>query len=109
MFCTNCGEKVADGANVCLKCGKLVEDAAVNTTTGAEKSKIVAALLAWFLGTFGAHNFYLGYTGKAVAQLLITILTCGIGAIGTGIWAIIEMIMILTGSISHDANGNPIK
>ena len=33
------------------------------------KSKVAAGLLAIFLGAFGVHNFYLGYTGKAVAQL----------------------------------------
>lgn len=38
----------------------------------AQKSKIVAGLLGLFLGTLGVHNFYLGYTGKAVAQLLLT-------------------------------------
>lgn len=39
----------------------------------AQKSKIVAGLLGLFLGTLGVHNFYLGYTGKAVAQLLLTL------------------------------------
>ena len=40
----------------------------------AQKSKIVAGLLGLFLGTLGVHNFYLGYTGKAVAQLLLTLI-----------------------------------
>ena len=39
------------------------------------KSKMAAGLLGIFLGSLGIHNFYLGYTGKAVAQLLITILS----------------------------------
>lgn len=72
------------------------------------KSKLIAALLGIFLGPFGAHNFYLGYTTKAVIQLCITFLTCGIGAIVTFIWGIIEGIMILTGSISVDAKGIPL-
>ncbi len=41
------------------------------------KSKMAAGLLGIFLGAFGVHNFYLGYTGKAIAQLLISILSCG--------------------------------
>lgn len=44
-----------------------------------QKSKMAAGLLGIFLGSFGVHNFYLGYTGKAVAQLLHTVLTCGFG------------------------------
>lgn len=73
------------------------------------KSKIAAGLLGIFLGSFGVHNFYLGYTGKAVAQLLITVLTCGIGAAVTSIWGLIEGILILTGSIAVDANGVPLQ
>ena len=45
------------------------------------KNKIVAAALAFFFGTFGVHNFYLGYTGKALFQLLGTLLSCGILAL----------------------------
>jgi len=32
-------------------------------------------LLAYFLGVFGAHNFYIGKTTKGVVQLLLTLLT----------------------------------
>lgn len=79
-----------------------------NTNPNA-KSKMAAGLLGIFLGTFGVHNFYLGYTGKAVAQLLITLLSCGILALVSEIWGLIEGIMILTGSINTDADGNPLK
>lgn len=61
----------------------------------SSKSKIVAGLLGIFLGTFGVHNFYLGRTGKAIAQLLITLLSFGFLAVVSGIWALIEGIMIL--------------
>ena len=70
---------------------------------------MAAGLLAIFLGAFGVHNFYLGYTGKAVAQLLITLLTCGIGAIVSSTWAFIEGIMILTGNINTDADGRRLS
>ncbi|MFT8704975.1 MAG: TM2 domain-containing protein [Bifidobacterium sp.] len=59
------------------------------------KSKIVAGLLAIFFGVFGVHNFYLGRTGRAVAQLLISVLTFGIGAVAVEIWTIVEGIFIL--------------
>ena len=81
-----------------------------NSTTNPElKSKMAAGLFGIFLGSFGVHNFYLGYTGKAVAQLLISLLTCGAGAAISGIWGLIEGILILTGSINKDAQGNPLR
>lgn len=63
----------------------------------AQKSKIVAGLLGLFLGGLGVHNFYLGYTGKAVAQLLLTLIgwIILIGPIISGIWALIEAVLIL--------------
>lgn len=81
-------------------------------TQYSDKSYIAAALLAFFLGAFGAHNFYLGYTRKAVIQLamgLMTIFTLGISGIAVGIWAFVEFILLLTGGISTDGNGRPLK
>lgn len=40
------------------------------TPTVSSKSRIVAALFAFFLGTFGAHHFYLGNSKKGVIYLL---------------------------------------
>ncbi len=74
-----------------------------------QKSKIAAGLLGIFLGVFGVHNFYLGYTGKAVAQLLITVLSCFTLCFVSEIWGLIEGIMILCGSINTDAKGIPLK
>lgn len=66
----------------------------------AQKSKIVAGLLGLFLGGLGVHNFYLGYTGKAVAQLLLTLIgwIILVGPIISGIWALIEAVLILCSS-----------
>ncbi|MEG0693890.1 MAG: TM2 domain-containing protein [Oscillospiraceae bacterium] len=74
-----------------------------------QKSKIAAGVLGILLGSLGIHNFYLGYTGKAIAQLLITLFTCGIGAFATSIWGLVEGILILTGSIAVDGRGVPLK
>ena len=105
-YCPNCGQPTAAHASVCTNCGAPLTPP---VPAGAQKSKVAAGLLAIFLGTLGIHNFYLGNTGKAVAQLLITVLTCGAGAIVTSIWALIEGIMILTGSIATDGKGVPLK
>ncbi|MUH59858.1 TM2 domain-containing protein [Bifidobacterium canis] len=78
-------------------------------STYIPRNKYVAAALALFFGIFGLHNFYLGFTSKAIAQVLITCLTFGIGAIAVLIWSIVEAIQILTadyGTEHHrDARG----
>lgn len=106
-FCHNCGAQTMQGAAVCTNCGIALGNAPVANSQG--KSKLAAGLLGIFLGYFGVHNFYLGNTGKAVAQLLITLLTCGAGSVVSGIWGLIEGILILTGSINTDANGVPLS
>ena len=79
-----------------------------STSSAAPKSKMAAGLLGIFLGWLGIHNFYLGYTGKAVGQLLLSVLSCGILSFVSGIWGLIEGILILTGSINVDAEGNEL-
>ncbi|MEG1027738.1 MAG: TM2 domain-containing protein [Oscillospiraceae bacterium] len=63
------------------------------------KSKIAAGLLGIFLGWIGVHNFYLGFTGKAVAQLILGIFSCGTIS---GIWGLIEGIIILSSNYYVD-------
>ena len=76
---------------------------------GAPKQWIVAVLLAFFLGTLGIHNFYLGYTTKGIIQLVLTLTF--IGLIVSGIWAFIDFIMLLmrSGSYATDAQGQPLQ
>lgn len=103
-FCPNCGSELEPNAQFCVKCGvSVAPEQQINPLN--QKSKIAAGLLGIFLGGFGIHNFYLGYTGKAVGQLVLTICSCGIG----GIWGFIEGILILCGNINTDANGVPLK
>lgn len=72
------------------------------------KSKIAAGLLGILIGCLGIHNFYLGYTGKGLAQLLISVLSLGMLAGISGLWGLIEGILILVGNIDKDAAGNPL-
>ena len=119
-FCSNCGAELNEEQDICLKCGVRVKNINTNNKVDSNpnaKSKMAAGLLGIFLGQFGVHNFYLGYTGKAVAQLLLTIFgyILAIFIIGifmvaaAGIWGLVEGIMILSGSINTDANGVPLK
>lgn len=107
-YCPNCGAPTEQGAVYCVRCG-----AALNSRSyyagNEQKSKIAAGLLGIFLGAFGVHNFYLGYTGKAVAQVLITVLSLGILSGISAIWGLVEGIMILADSIAYDADGIPLR
>ena len=38
-----------------------------------KKSALIAYLLWWFLGSLGAHRFYMGRTASAVCMLLLTL------------------------------------
>jgi len=58
------------------------------------KSRTTFIVLGIFLGMLGVHNFYAGYTGKAVGQLCLSVLTLGYLAIASWIWAIIEICIV---------------
>ena len=85
----------------------------------APKSKILAAVLAFFLGGFGVHNFYLGYTSRGITQLVLyliglatsIILVGFVFLVAVGLWVFIEFIMILIGANGYDrdAEGYPLQ
>jgi TM2 domain-containing membrane protein YozV len=73
----------------------------------SDKSKVVAGLLQ-LLGLFGLvgiGRIYLGYTGLGIAQLVVGLITCGIGAI---IWGIIDAVLMLTDKV-RDPQGRPLR
>lgn len=121
-YCSSCGVSANMGSTFCASCGRPVPQPAgpicpnCNGATGQpypgynpSKSKLTAGLLGIFLGMFGVHNFYLGYTGKAVAQLLITLLSCFILCFVPLIWGMIEGVMLLTDKITVDGRGYPLS
>lgn len=59
-----------------------------------KKDSTLTWLLWWIGGVIGAHRYYHGKTGTAIAMTLITLLTFGIGLIVTGIWALIDLFFI---------------
>lgn len=137
MYCRNCGNEMNDEAVVCVKCGvpagkgtsycphcgaEVNPEAVMCVVCGtkfaepepemSDKSKLAAGLLGIFLGAFGVHNFYLGNTGKAIAQLLlgtVGVLACGIGPAASSIWGLIEGIFILCDNITTDSEGKKLK
>ena len=102
MFCKYCGAEIEENSTYCPRCGKKLEEDTGYTSTfqdlGIEpnrrvkgKSKLAAALLAFFLGDIGIHHFYLGHTGAGI----LSIIFCWTGipeivAIVQGIFMLLE-------------------
>ena len=110
-YCHNCGKETSPGASFCVNCGCSLQAQAQQPQqqaypAGTQKSKLAAGLLGILLGVFGVHNFYLGYTGKAVGQLILGILCCTSPI--SAIWGLVEGVMILCGNINKDAKGIPL-
>ena len=118
--CMNCGSDVQSDANFCPVCGKPVSAADNSAQNAAQqnpvhnasiipdtepKSRLLAGVLGLLLGGLGIHNFYLGNTTRGVIQILVTCITCGIGAI----WGFVEGILILCRQINSDGYGRPLK
>ncbi len=74
---------------------------------GEPQSRVLVGVLGIFLGGFGVHRFLMGYTTIGIIQIIVTVVTCGIGAW----WGIIEGIMVLARAqaFERDAHGRPLK
>ena len=121
MYCKNCGKQIADGTKYCPECGtnnandsypNAAQPIVVNVMNSNSnsninnngysrplKSKVVAALLCFFLGGLGIHRFYVGKIGIGI----IFLLTAGLFGIG----ALIDFIVILCGGF-RDSLGQPL-
>jgi TM2 domain-containing membrane protein YozV len=64
------------------------------------KNRMTFIILGVLLGQFGAHNFFAGYRGKAIAQLCITVLTLGLASPMSWAWAVIDVC-----TVDRDTNG----
>lgn len=94
-FCHNCGAEVNGNQIVCIKCG-----VALNASKGVkssssgngEKSRIVAAVLALFLGYLGLHKFYIGKKKAGIIMLIVSVVGCILAFVPTCIMSIIALI-----------------
>lgn len=67
----------------------------VNSEVEKRKRNMVVAYLLWFfVGIFGAHRYYFGKTKSAIAMTLIVVLTIGLGSLITGIWAVVDAFLM---------------
>lgn len=105
MFCAKCGAQIDNEAIICPKCGCPTANydqpaQYYEYWDGASpKSRLVALLLAIFLGWLGVHRFYLEKTGTGILWLLTG------GCFGIG-W-LVDIILIACGRMC-DAYGLPV-
>ncbi len=92
-FCQNCGAAVAPEAAVCLSCGVALkkEEPAKAEQKLAGQDKITMALICFFLGGIGIHNFMMGEKKKGIGKIIFCFV-CGV----SGILALIDFVKILT-------------
>jgi len=137
LFCSKCGAQLNEGSAFCPRCGvSLAPVVERPQATGdvSPKSRLATSLLAWFLGEFGAHRFYVGKIGTAVIMLVLGVMSgvCWFGGFFGGlaaegeepiwgllliagvlyfavwVWKTIEFIIAVTGNFK-DSQGRTIK
>lgn len=125
MKCNYCGNEVPDGSLTCPSCGGAIQQPQAASQQQAPqgappvqqtvvvvqqgpapvpKSRTIYVILAFFFGGLGIHNFYAGRTGCGIAQLLITLLSCGFLSGIVWIWVLIEMFVV-----TRDGKGVPMR
>ena len=77
-------------AAVCLSCGVAIKKAAAAGGDLGGKDKIVIALVCFFLGGLGIHNFMMGETKKGIVKIVASFCFY----LG-GLLAVIDLIKIL--------------
>ena len=113
-FCPGCGAPTVPLAEICVKCGTRVAKELAGDIS--PKSRLATTLLAFFLGEFGAHRFYVGKNGTAIVMLLLGIVGLAtmwlfvgyVFLIAVGIWAFVDFIVAVVGSM-RDKDGKLIQ
>ncbi len=106
-YCQNCGATTTEGQVVCLNCGFSLQ--AKDSSEESERNMYIAAALAFFLGSIGIHDFYLGYTKRGIIKVVLTVALAiiVIGPAISSIWSLVDFIKILSGSMT-DSDGKKL-
>ena len=95
-YCVECGSLIRKNAEICPECGVRQPETKKTSSSRSSRNYLVALLLSILIGQLGIDRFYLGYIGLGILKLI----TFG----GCGIWWIIDIILIASGSL-RDADG----
>ena len=96
-YCANCGNALPENADFCMNCGVAVKKEKEQTSgnclegTIGGQDKLTIALICFFFGFIGIHNFMMGEKNKGIMKIVFTFV-CGI----SWIFALIDFINILT-------------
>ena len=112
VYCQKCGGQMMPEDRFCRHCGTDATaplmggaaaapaySAAAYTGPVSDSRRLVALLLCFFLGVFGAHRFYVGKIGTGVLWLFT------LGLLGIG-W-LFDLILIVAGEFK-DADGRKV-
>lgn len=97
--CPACGAPIEGHQEKCSYCGAALPKETTTTTNPPrvkknDRNKVVAALLAFFLGVLGVDMFYLGKNTEGVIYLLVSLLTC-VGSVVIGVISLVHMVQYL--------------
>jgi TM2 domain-containing membrane protein YozV len=71
VHCRDCAALISPTAHTCPQCGgRQMVGGGLGPSTASGKNRIVAALLALFVGGLGIHKFYLGRIGWGIVYVL---------------------------------------
>lgn len=112
MFCKECGRNIGEH-RICPYCRTLqgnrsnvefidLDNPPFEFCRYSNRSAVMAGFLQIFLGAFGIGRFYLGYNKIGRLQILLTLLTAGIGGF---VWGFVDGLMILSRKEKYDADG----
>lgn len=107
MFCTHCGKEISANARFCPGCGAATPKAEQPRTV-SPRNRILYVLLAFFLGCFGIHNFYAGRLASGLIQLLLTLFSCGLGALLVVFWVIGDILFVTSDGEGRKMEGSRI-
>ncbi|MFI7221213.1 TM2 domain-containing protein [Micromonospora maritima] len=103
-YLPTCGCRCGQDASGSLWCPLMTTPYQQYPQGVSDKSKVVAGVLGILLGFFGAGRFYMGDTKTGVLQLVVSVVTCGFGAL----WGTIDGILILVNG-GVDGQGRPLR
>jgi TM2 domain-containing membrane protein YozV len=101
-FCPICGSALHPMAEICPKCGVrqpgMEAPGMPSVPRPDEGKRIAAGICGILIGALGIHKYILGLNTAGTIMLLVSLLTCGIGAIPMHVIGLIEGIIYLSKS-----------